>query len=73
MLLRKIYCKEFRSSIKQYFVAFRKTVNCAAVCCHNSKRKNKDKTLFSLLKGTAVATVWVAKLNREKDNLPGKV
>ena len=28
-------------------------VNCAAVYCHNNKRKNKDKTFFSLSKDTA--------------------
>ena len=44
-------------------------VNFAAVYCHNNKRKNKDKTFFSLPKDTAVAKVWIAKLNREKDNL----
>ena len=52
-------------------------VNCAAVYCHNNKRKNKDKFFFSLLKDTAVAkncqTLPIAKLNREKDNLPSKV
>ena len=48
-------------------------VNCAKVFCHNNKRKNKDKTFFSLPKDTAVAKVWIAKLNREKDNLPSKV
>ena len=48
-------------------------VNCAAVYCCNNKRKNKDKTFFSLPKDTAVAKVWIAKLNREKDNLPSKV
>ena len=46
-------------------------VNCAAVFCHNNKRKNK--TFFSLPKNTAVAKVWIVKLNREKDNLPSKV
>ena len=48
-------------------------VNCAAVYCHNNKREIKDKTFFSLPKDTAVAKVWIAKLNREKDNLPSKV
>ena len=48
-------------------------VNCVAVCCHNNKRKNKDQTFFSLSKDTAVAKVWIAKLNREKDNLPNNV
>ena len=48
-------------------------VNCAAVFCHNNKRKNKDKTFCSLPKDTAVAKVWIAKLNREKDNLPSNV
>ena len=48
-------------------------VNCAAVYCHNNKRKNKDKTFFSLPKDTTVAKVWIAKLNRGKDNLPSKV
>ena len=41
-------------------------VNCVAVCCHNNKRKNKDQTFFSLSKDTAVAKVWIAKLNRKK-------
>ena len=48
-------------------------VNCSAVYCYNNKRKNKDKTFFSLPKVTAVAKVWIAKLNREKNNLPSKV
>ena len=48
-------------------------VNCSAVYCHNNKRKNKDKTFFSLPKDTAVAKVWIAKLDREKNNLPSKV
>ena len=48
-------------------------VNCAAVYCHNNKRKSKDKTFFSLPKDTAVAKFWIAKLNRDKDNLPSKV
>ena len=48
-------------------------VNCAAFYCHNNKREIKDKTFFSLPKDTAVAKVWIAKLNREKDNLPSKV
>ena len=48
-------------------------VNCVEVYCHNNKRKIKDKTFFSLPKDTAVAKVWIAKLNREKDNLPSKV
>ena len=48
-------------------------MNSAAVYCHNNKRKNKDKTFFSLSKETAVAKFWIAKLYREKDNLPSKV
>ena len=48
-------------------------VHCAAVLCHKNKRKNKDKTFFSLPKDTTLAKVWIAKLNREKNNLPYKV
>ena len=48
-------------------------VICAAVYCHNNKRKNKDKTFFSLPKYTAVAKVWIAKLYRKKDNPSNKV
>ena len=48
-------------------------VNCAAVFCHNNKRKNKDKNFFSLHKDTAVAKVLIVKLNREKNNLRNKV
>ena len=48
-------------------------MHCAAVYYHNNKRKNKDKTFFSLSKDTAVAKVSIAKLSREKDNLPSKV
>ena len=48
-------------------------VNCEAVYCHNNKRKNKDKSFFSLHTGTTIGKVWFAKLNREKDNLPSKV
>ena len=47
-------------------------VNFSAVYCHNNKRKNKDKTFFSSPKYTSVARVLIAKLNREKDNLPSK-
>ena len=48
-------------------------MNCAAFFFHNNQRKNKGKTFFFLLKDTAVAKVWIAKLNREKNNLPSKV
>ena len=48
-------------------------VNYAADFWHNSKRKNKSKTFFPLPKDTAVAKVWIAKINREKDNLSSKV
>ena len=47
-------------------------VNFAAVYCHNNKKK-RIKLFFSSPKDTSVARVWIAKLNREKDNLPSKV
>ena len=47
-------------------------VNFSAVYCHNNKRKNTNKTFFSSPKFTSVARVLIAKLNREKDNLPSK-
>ena len=42
-------------------------VNCAAVYCHNNKRKNKDKTFLSLPKDTAVAKVWIVKKLSKKN------
>ena len=47
-------------------------VNFSVIYCHNNKRKNKDKTFSSSLKYVSVARVLIAKLNREKDNLPSK-
>ena len=47
--------------------------NCSAVYCHNNKKKNKDKTFFTWPRDAALAKVWIAKLNREKDNLPKNV
>ena len=47
--------------------------NRSAVYCHNNKKKNKDKTFFTLSRDAALAKVWIAKLNREKDNLPKNV
>ena len=44
--------------------------NCSAVYCHNNKTSNKDKTFFTLPGDVALAKVWIAKLNPEKDNLP---
>ena len=50
-----------------------KMVNCAAVYPHNNKRKNRGNTFFSLPKDIVVTKVWIAKLRREKDNLPSEV
>ena len=44
--------------------------NCSAVYYHNNKKKNKDKTFFTLPRDAALAKIWIAKLNYEKDNLP---
>ena len=38
-----------------------------------TKEKIRIKLFFSSPKDTSVARVWIAKLNREKDNLPSKV
>ena len=48
-------------------------VNFAAVNCHNNKRKIRIKLFLYSPKDISVARVWIAKLNREKDNLPSKV
>ena len=48
-------------------------VNFLAVYCHNNKRKNKYKTFFSSPKDTSVARVLIAKINREKDDLPSEI
>ena len=48
-------------------------VNFAAVYCHNNKRKIRIKLFLYSPKDISVARVWIAKLNREKDNLPSKV
>ena len=48
-------------------------VNFAAVNCHNNKRKIRIKLFLYLPKDISVARVWIAKLNREKDNLPSKL
>ena len=47
--------------------------NCSAVYCHNNEKKNKDKTFFTLSRDAALAKIWIAKLNHEKDNLPKNV
>ena len=47
--------------------------NCPAVYCHNNKKKNKDKTFFTLTRDASTAKVWIAKLNCVKDNLPKNV
>ena len=51
--------------------------NCSAVYYHNNKKKNKDKTFFIFprchIAQVALAQVWIAKLKREKDNLPKNV
>ena len=47
--------------------------NCSAVYCHNNEKKNKDKTFFTLPRDAALAKIWIAKLNHEKDNLPKNV
>ena len=45
--------------------------NCSAVCRNN--KKNKDKAFFILPRDPALVNVWIAKVNREKDNLPKNV
>ena len=47
--------------------------NCSAVYCHSNKKKNKDKTFFTLPRDAALAKIWIAKLNRAKDNLPKNI
>ena len=46
---------------------------CAAVGCHNNKKKNKDKTFFSLPKDPNLAKEWIAKIKRKEGNLPKNV
>ena len=41
--------------------------------CHNNEKKNKDKTFLTLPRDATLAKTWIAKLNREKDNLPKNV
>ena len=49
-------------------------MNCAAVYCHIiTKEKIRIKHFFFSPKDTSVARLWIAILNREKDNLPSKV
>ena len=47
--------------------------NFSAVYYHNNKKKNKEKTFFTLPKDAELAKIWIAKLNREKENLPKNV
>ena len=47
--------------------------DCSAVYCHSNKKKNKDKTFFTLPRDAALAKIWIAKLNRAKDNLPKNI
>ena len=61
-----LYCKVS----KDYVEIFK---SCSAVYCHNNEKKNKDKTFLTLPRDATLAKTWIAKLNREKDNLPKNV
>ena len=58
-------------SLESYSVIL---ANCLAVHCHNNKKKkNRDKTFFTLTRDVALAKLWTAKLNCKKDNLPKNI
>ena len=67
------YCKVSKEYVGIFKSCSVIMANCSAVYCHNNKKKNKDKTFFTWPRDAALAKVWIAKLNREKDNLPKNV
>ena len=69
--MSKKYVEILKSySLESYSVIL---ANFLAVHCHNNKKKNKDQTFFTLPRDVGLAKVWIAKLNRKKDNLPKNI
>ena len=68
-----LFCKVSKEYVEIFKSCSVIMANCSEVYCHNNKKKNKDKTFFTSPRDAALAKIWIAKLNREKDNLPKNV